>query len=435
MAISTLRTRPLPRCRIISPSAAASICATQVSRDLPGNLSVGGDLDLTNTAITTLPETLSVAGGINLYGSAIITLPDNFSVGGYLNLYGTSIATLPDNLSVGDTLDIRSTAIRTLPENLFVGGNLYLAGTLISMLPASLFLRGRLDFAHTAIASATGSIIWGNVIRANAKRSYAAPIAAAQNPAACLKRLVDNFDEPNGFAEWVTQPHSAVQEIQQAAPQWEEEEYGEWSQLFQAIGKWQEAAQPGGDFPLERDGSAYGFEIEVRNQEILEVRTLPTTSQQKAKEYLEQVKQYFCVNKKWFPEGYYWNMHLNMSLTAAERKTVTWAINNLGQIAHLLITPNNPYGRNIYNASITNATFIKHVTEDTRCPGRGDAARLEMKQASIHADLDVEYMFVCLDVIKELIHYPQRIHQSIGSIAGLVSTARPADVFQRAAYT
>jgi hypothetical protein len=58
----------------------------------------GGDLDLSNTSITTLPDNLTVGGSLDLRGTRITTLPDNLTVGGSLDLRGTRITTLPDNL-------------------------------------------------------------------------------------------------------------------------------------------------------------------------------------------------------------------------------------------------------------------------------------------------------------------------------------------------
>ena len=68
-----------------------------------------GDLDLSNTPITSLPSDLKV--------------------GGDLNLNNTPIASLPDNLQVGDYLYLRNTKITSLPDNLQVGGGLYLSNT------------------------------------------------------------------------------------------------------------------------------------------------------------------------------------------------------------------------------------------------------------------------------------------------------------------
>ena len=60
----------------------------------PDNLSVGGGLDLSHTAITALPDNLSVGGGLDLYRTAITALPDNLSVGGGLDLRYTGITPL-----------------------------------------------------------------------------------------------------------------------------------------------------------------------------------------------------------------------------------------------------------------------------------------------------------------------------------------------------
>ncbi len=75
------------------------------------NLTVGGDLDLRGTNISSLPDNLTVGGGLWLEGTNISSLPDNLTVGGGLWLRGTNISSLPDNLTVGGGLDLRGTNI------------------------------------------------------------------------------------------------------------------------------------------------------------------------------------------------------------------------------------------------------------------------------------------------------------------------------------
>jgi hypothetical protein len=82
-----------------------------VTRD---NLTVGSDLDLTDTQITALPEGLTV--------------------GGWLDLTDTQITALPEGLTVGDDLYLSYTPIMALPDNLTVGGWLYLDHTQITAL-------------------------------------------------------------------------------------------------------------------------------------------------------------------------------------------------------------------------------------------------------------------------------------------------------------
>ncbi|MFP1901470.1 leucine-rich repeat domain-containing protein [Lonsdalea quercina] len=122
-----------------------------VSND--GSVSVGGDLDLRGTGITSLPDNLSVGGYLDLEDTSITSLPDNLSVGGYLDLRGTGITSLPDNLSVGGSLDLNGTSITSLPDNLSVGGCLDLSGTGITSLPDNLSVGGYLDLSGTGITS------------------------------------------------------------------------------------------------------------------------------------------------------------------------------------------------------------------------------------------------------------------------------------------
>ena len=92
-----------------------------------------GDLDLSNTSITSLPSNLTkVEGNLRLSHTKITSLPDNLTVEGNLNLAGTPITTLPDNLTVGGNVYLQHTPITSLPHNLTVGGYLGLSWTSLS---------------------------------------------------------------------------------------------------------------------------------------------------------------------------------------------------------------------------------------------------------------------------------------------------------------
>ena len=115
------------------------------------NLTVGGDLYLRGTNITSLPDNLTVGGYLDLEGTNITSLPDNLTVGGSLCLRGMNITSLPDNLTVGGYLDLEGTNITSLPDNLTVGGRLCLRGTNITSLPDNLTVGGYLDLEGTNI--------------------------------------------------------------------------------------------------------------------------------------------------------------------------------------------------------------------------------------------------------------------------------------------
>ena len=51
-----------------------------------------GDLDLSNTQITSLPDNLEVGGRLNLHNTQITSLPDNLKVGGVIYLRNTPIS-------------------------------------------------------------------------------------------------------------------------------------------------------------------------------------------------------------------------------------------------------------------------------------------------------------------------------------------------------
>jgi hypothetical protein len=126
---------------------------------LPDNLTrVGGWLSLYNTPITKLPDNLTVGGDLNLGNTPITTLPDNLTqVGGWLILYNTSITKLPDNLKVGGSLNLENTSITSLPDNLTVNGSLNLENTPITKLPDNLTVGGWLDFSNTKITTIPAS--------------------------------------------------------------------------------------------------------------------------------------------------------------------------------------------------------------------------------------------------------------------------------------
>jgi hypothetical protein len=91
-----------------------------------------GNLDLSNTPITSLPQDLKVGGSLFLYRTPITSLPQGLVVGRNLMLSYTPITSLPQDLKVGGTLGLIDTPITSLPQDLKVGGDLYLHNTPIS---------------------------------------------------------------------------------------------------------------------------------------------------------------------------------------------------------------------------------------------------------------------------------------------------------------
>ncbi len=130
---------------------------TQIT-SLPDNLTIGGDLYLSNTQITSLPDNLSVGRNLNLSNTQITSLPDNLTVEGWLDLRNTQITSLPDNLTIGGDLYLRNTQITSLPDNLSVGGGLYLNNTPITSLPDNLSVGGGLYLSNTPITSLPPSL-------------------------------------------------------------------------------------------------------------------------------------------------------------------------------------------------------------------------------------------------------------------------------------
>lgn len=96
---------------------------------LPEGLKVGGHLNLNDTRITSLPKGLTVDGDLHLSNTPITSLPEGLTVSGFLNLSNSLITSLPEGLKVGNGLDLENTPITSLPEGLTVYEFLLLNGT------------------------------------------------------------------------------------------------------------------------------------------------------------------------------------------------------------------------------------------------------------------------------------------------------------------
>ena len=112
--------------------------------NLPNNLKIRGDLDLSDTKITSLPEGLKVGGDLIILETNISELPKGLKVGGDLDLYEMGITSLPEGLEVGGDLDLRHSKVTSLPNGLEVSGNLYIAKTGITSLPKDLKVGGKI---------------------------------------------------------------------------------------------------------------------------------------------------------------------------------------------------------------------------------------------------------------------------------------------------
>lgn len=109
------------------------VCKFKDIRELPKDLIVGGDLDLLGCkSLNNFPETVKVGGSICLIQSTAINLPTNFKVNGDLDLSYTPISSIPERLTVEGNLNLRNTLINDLPKSLNVSGNLRIAGSPIS---------------------------------------------------------------------------------------------------------------------------------------------------------------------------------------------------------------------------------------------------------------------------------------------------------------
>jgi len=121
----------------------------------PEDLSVDGDLDLSNTPIESLPDNLQVGGYLFLRYTKIKSLPDNLKVDWGLDLADTPIESLPDNLQVGRSLNLTNCKnLKSLPDNLQVGGSLNLTNCKnLKFLPDNLQVGKDLILRGTSIKS------------------------------------------------------------------------------------------------------------------------------------------------------------------------------------------------------------------------------------------------------------------------------------------
>jgi hypothetical protein len=95
-------------------------------------LNIKGDLDLSETVITSLPNGLKIGGDLDLIDCSNLTsLPEGLEVGGDLDLENcTNLTSLPEGLKVGGELDLENcTNLTSLPKGLKVGGWLIIRKT------------------------------------------------------------------------------------------------------------------------------------------------------------------------------------------------------------------------------------------------------------------------------------------------------------------
>lgn len=151
--LSNSKITSLPPNLTVKGSLYLSNCKNLTS--LPPGLSVGGILNLSDTKITSLPSDINVEGDLYLRNIPIKSLPSGLSVGGGLSLSGTPIASLPSDLSVKSWLDLGNCKkLTSLPSDLItVRGYLNLFGTSITSLPPGLNIKGDLDLGNTLITS------------------------------------------------------------------------------------------------------------------------------------------------------------------------------------------------------------------------------------------------------------------------------------------
>lgn len=120
-----------------------SSCHVMRLKRLPDNLTVMGDLELTDVPIESLPRALRVTGDLRLDNCPVIDLPSDMQVGGSVTLKDCRrITELPHGLAVLGDLKLRTChSLRRLPSALRVDGDLSLSSCdNLSSLPDKLCL-------------------------------------------------------------------------------------------------------------------------------------------------------------------------------------------------------------------------------------------------------------------------------------------------------
>ena len=100
---------------------------TNPLKDLPSGLVVGGSLYMDDTKITDIPSNIKVRKSIIARNSEVISLPDNFTVNEMLNLARNPLTSLPDNLTAWD-VDVRGSKLDSIPKNITTNA-LYIRNT------------------------------------------------------------------------------------------------------------------------------------------------------------------------------------------------------------------------------------------------------------------------------------------------------------------
>ncbi|PIR93668.1 hypothetical protein COT97_05345 [Candidatus Falkowbacteria bacterium CG10_big_fil_rev_8_21_14_0_10_39_11] len=105
-------------------------------------ISVRGDLNLSESAVTSLPAGITqVEGSLILARSSVETLPETLvSIGHTLDLQLCPLVALPDSLeTIGGSFNLQHSNLKVFPRELVsIGGNLYLENNVVENMPANI---------------------------------------------------------------------------------------------------------------------------------------------------------------------------------------------------------------------------------------------------------------------------------------------------------
>lgn len=140
-----------------------------------GSVSVGRDLDLTNSSLVDVPSALAVGGSLRMHFTRIAEIPQGWTVAGSIEAGGSSLSALPGRDVVHGDLYLDDAKVENLDHLRFVGGKLQIAHTKVTALPAGLVVKGDLDATHSDLAALPEGLNVGSRLLLSASKIRSLP--------------------------------------------------------------------------------------------------------------------------------------------------------------------------------------------------------------------------------------------------------------------
>ena len=120
--------------------------------ELPDNFTTNGDLRILSNRLTKLPKNLTINGTLNCTFNRITEISEGLNVKNdfYINTMN-QLKKLPNDVKIGGSIQIISNGLKSLPENLTVNGHLNLMDNKLTKLPKGLHVRGDLIIINNPI--------------------------------------------------------------------------------------------------------------------------------------------------------------------------------------------------------------------------------------------------------------------------------------------